>query len=121
MTRLPLSFCIIERDLFIASDMRAGLELASPGCHVQELREIADLNDNQPADGTIFITKLALADLDGSGLDDLAQRVQGRIVLRDDADPEDAVTGRGYDRLPSPFSNRDLRELVERLNRVSPE
>ncbi|MDO5614102.1 MAG: hypothetical protein Q4G14_12795 [Paracoccus sp. (in: a-proteobacteria)] len=116
MTQRPLHFCIIERDLFIASDMRAGLELASPGCHVHHLRDMDEVNGSTPENGTIFITKLALADLDPSGLHALAQRVQGRIVLRDGTDSEDAVIGQGHDRLPSPFSNRDLRELVERLH-----
>lgn len=68
MMASPLHFCIIGRDLFIASDMRAGLELARPGCHVLDLRSIADLNGSDPAVGTIFITKFGLAEVDVSRL-----------------------------------------------------
>lgn len=116
MMTLPLHFCIIERDLFIAADMRAGLELASPGCRVHDLRDVADLERTDPAGGTIFITKLGWAEIHSSGLAELAQRVRGRIVMRDGTGLEAEIRGQGHESLPSPFSNRDLQELVERLN-----
>lgn len=117
MTVQPFHFCIIERDLFIAADLGAGLELASPGCHIRKLGRIGELNGELPAPGTIFITKLSLADIAAAGLTDLSRRIEGRIVLRGDTDPADDVRRNGHECLPSPFTNQDLRELVERLTR----
>lgn len=119
MTRMPPTFWIFERDLFVATDMGVGLTDASPGCQVRKLREVAEINGHDPAPGSIFITKLSLADLQTSGLIELSRRVTGRIVIRAGQDPDQEVLARGFELLPSPFSNRDLRELVERLNRAT--
>ena len=121
MDHPALRFFIIEKDLFIASDMRAGLQDACAGCEVHEVRRIDDLPaklGELPGAGPrpIFITNLNLDRIDSTGLAEIAQKMAGAIVVREGTDPAAALLDRGYHILPSPFSTTHLSELVGRLS-----
>lgn len=120
MDQSALRFFIIEKDIFIASDMRAGLEDACKDCEIHDVRHVDELQakfgDLHTGDSrSVFITNLNLDRIDSTGLAALAGRMAGDIVVREGSDPTDRLLDRGYHILPSPFSSSNLTDLVDRL------
>lgn len=120
MRHLSFCFLIIERDCFIAQDMREGLSEACGICGCRRYPAIEELLAQEDelralAQLPVIITKKSLADADAEGLTALAQRNGWPVVVRLDLDPAEAVQARGWLTLPSPFTRLDLTVMVEEL------
>lgn len=113
-------FVIIEKDSFIARDMQSGLQAAVPDCDTRLLPNAAGAVEAFPRTTdearTVLITKLSLAQLDESGLSQLARDSGAEIVVRLGDDPQDEVTRHGWLSLASPFTWEDLAELAGDLS-----
>lgn len=112
-----LRFVIIEGDDFIAADMAAGLRRANERAVIEHLRHnsaAADL-DNPPGCLTVFITGDPLAEIDSSGLTEVADRMGAEIVVREGLDSNAAVCARGFYSLRAPFTDAALLSVTEAL------
>lgn len=124
MIRRAPWFIAIERDSFVALDMRLGLEEACPGSRIDTLPNASDLADFLASDDLpdpaiavpVVVTSLSLERIDQSGLEGLLHGRDAIIVQREGADPADQVAARGFLQLPSPFSSDDFRTLLDGLN-----
>ncbi|MBU3030285.1 hypothetical protein [Paracoccus marinaquae] len=123
MSSQKFRFVIIEKDSFVAHDMREGLKAAVPGCDTHHLTDLDGASGLVTTDAeagsprTVIVTKLSLAQLDSSGLTQLAQQMRAEIVVRLGEDPRAAVTERGWLSLASPFTWEDLAGLASDLGR----
>ncbi|MFN3275554.1 MAG: hypothetical protein ACK41U_12855 [Paracoccus sp. (in: a-proteobacteria)] len=123
-----VSFCfiLIERDCFIARDLREGL---SEACPDSVFRCLGDLND-LPGIETglagvdqfpVVITKASLAELTASGVAGLVRRNGWAMAVRMGIDPLSAVHAEGWLSLAAPFSREDLVYLAEQLRARYPQ
>ncbi|MBW7056483.1 hypothetical protein KY389_07215 [Paracoccus bogoriensis] len=120
MQELVPCFIIIERDSFIASDLRCGLHDACPGCLCLRTPDLdgcmmilRHLDDR--ATRPVIITKLSIAEIEACGLGAMAAARGWRLVLRLGGDTIEAVRERGWFSLPAPFSSDDVAVLVQAL------
>ena len=113
------SFIVIERDVFVARDMRDCLQAACVGCDVIHLRYPAELTgileDADDDHRLVIVTKMGLEEIDASGLADWAKDHSAEIVIRAGDDPVSEVLKRGWRSLTSPFTRDDILALVESL------
>lgn len=124
MIRRAPWFIAIERDSFVALDMRLGLEEACPGSRIDTLPNASDLADFLASGGLpdpasavpVVLTSLSLERIDEAGLEQLLDGRGVIIVQREGPDPVDRVSARGYLHLPSPFNSDDFRTLRDALN-----
>lgn len=119
MTRPLLRFYVVERDTFIAQDMRAGLLEACPDCDVECLRKAEDLGARLDAitdtHTPVLVTSMTLAALQETGLAARVMARGGRIVLRQGGTASADVQALGWFALPSPFTTAHLADLVDAL------
>lgn len=120
-----LRFVIIEKDAFIAQDMRMGLDEAAPGCETIVVRNPAQIEGALaplPASARelVFITANRIQVIEETGLDKLAEKMSGRLVLREGADSNEAVHRRGWLTLGNPFTAEALARMVAALTRHRP-
>lgn len=120
MTDPALHFMILERDPFIAADMRAGLMFADPLCTVDLLRCVSQVMEGFaqfPVDGRspVLITKLGIDEIEEAGLINLANRAAAQLVVREGGDTVEQISGRGWFSLASPFTSDDLSALLAQL------
>lgn len=120
MTDPALHFMILERDPFIAADMRAGLMFADPLCTVDLLRCVSQVMEGFaqfPVDGRspVLITKLGIDEIEEAGLISLANRAAAQLVVREGGDTVEQISGRGWFSLASPFTSDDLSALLAQL------
>lgn len=120
MTNPALHFMILERDPFIAADMRAGLMFADPLCTVDLLRCVSQVMEGFaqfPVAGRspVLITKLGIDEIEESGLISLANRAAAQLVVREGGDAVEQISGRGWFSLASPFTSDDLSALLAQL------
>ncbi|MGP9803854.1 hypothetical protein [Paracoccus sp. NSM] len=113
-------FIIIERDSFIAGDLRCGLLDACLDCLCLRTPDmdgcmsiLHHLDDR--ATRPVIITKASIAEIDACGLGGMAAARGWRLVLRLGSDPVEAVRARGWFSLPAPFSSDDITSLVHAL------
>lgn len=120
MRHFSFCFLIIERDAFIAQDMREGLSEACGICGVRRYISDQDVLANEDelqslAQLPVIVTKRSLLEVEQSGLGAMARRNGWPIVIRLDLDSEQAVAEHGWLSLPSPFVRSDLARLVDGL------
>ena len=129
MIRTTPWFIAIEKDSFVALDMRMGLEEACPGCRIDTVTSPTDLPDLLGNIGPItpggavpvILTSMSIDRVDQAGLPQMLDGRGAIIVQREGADPAESVNARGYLRLPSPFSTDDFRKLYDMLrDRLQP-
>lgn len=116
------SFCfiLIERDSFIARDLREGLAEACPHCRCLQMADLSDLVAAEAelqnlSQLPVLITKANLQDLRSSGIDDVVRRNGWTIAMRMGTDPLADIHANGWLSVPAPFSREDLLYLVEQL------
>lgn len=117
-----LRFVIIEKNELIGLDMETGLKDACPNCSIARVPDVARLGDLAPdlKRRTIFITGDRLANIDESGLALIATQQGAQIVVRAGHDTDEAVRLRGYETMPSPFTDLELVEIAKRFTPVGP-
>lgn len=120
MQHLVPCFIIIERDSFIASDLRCGLHEACPDCLCLRTPDmdgcmmiLRHLDDRTAR--PVIITKASIAEIDACGLGGMAAAQGWRLVLRLGSDPVQEVRARGWFSLPAPFTSDDITSLVRAL------
>lgn len=114
-------FIVIERDVFVAHDMRDSLLSACPDCDVVHLRYPADLTVTVPKDDdhrSVILTKMNVQEVEASGLSSWADDHKAEIVIRAGDDPIAEVLRKGWRSLTSPFTREDIGMLVESLGFV---
>lgn len=115
MTSKPMTFVIVDKDVFVAHDMQLGLEYLATGCNVIHLRDIPGcVTVPNTLTRRVFITKLSIEQIDQCGLVQIAGP-DADIVVREGVDTREAVAERGWFSLASPFTTDDLAVLVQEL------
>lgn len=69
------------------------------------MKSICIIHDKATAvQRSVIVIAASIAELDSSGLTDLALKIEAIMVLREGTDPPDAVAARSWLSLPSPFT-----------------
>ncbi|MFN3524815.1 MAG: hypothetical protein ACK4YU_01890 [Paracoccus sp. (in: a-proteobacteria)] len=126
MQHLSFCFIIIERDSFIASDLREGLAEACPRCGCQTFRDLSELIAAEPVlknldQLPVLITKASLGELRDCGVDQMARRNGWPVAIRMGLDPLSDVDAQGWLSLAAPFTREDVAYLVSQLYRRYPQ
>lgn len=126
MQHASFCFILIERDCFIARDLREGLAEACPCCTYRSFSDLAGLVEAeaelQSLDQLpVVITKASLEDLNSSGIAGMVRRNGWTMAVRMGADPLPEVQAEGWLSLAAPFSREDLVYLVEQLRAHYPQ
>lgn len=126
MQHLSFCFIIIERDNFIASDLREGLAEACPRCGCQIFRDLSELIAAEPVlknleQLPVLITKASVGELRDCGVDEMTRRNGWPVAIRMGIDPVSVVAAQGWLSLAAPFTREDLTCLVGELYRRFPQ
>lgn len=121
MDKRPLNFLILEKDSFIARDMMEGLSFYEGSCRLHHFHSVDEMSQRLPATvdslhHNIVVTKLSVAEIDASGLAQLADIHGCDMVVREGIDSAATVQARGWHSLAAPFSQHDLSILVSRMH-----
>lgn len=121
MDTRPLNFLILEKDSFIAMDMMQGLSFYEGDCRLHHFHSVDEMHQRLPTTvdrqhHNIVVTKLSVAEIDASGLAQLARHHGCDVVVREGIDSTSSVEARGWHSLAAPFSQQDLSVLVNRMH-----
>ncbi len=106
------AFHIIEKNPLFSRDLSEGLQAACASSTAQIHRDIAQAmqaicdsrNKATAISRPVIVLAGSISELDASGMTRLAAQIEAIIVLREGADPPDAVAARSWLSLPCPFT-----------------